>query len=351
MDDQTSPHAPTDDRVVRRLRTAWRLGVPAEASALHARWWQLETWLRDLVYVELKAKHGVAWGRRLEPAATQRSTREATVADYMPTADSHHVLAYLDIHPLFKLIEETEWEILAHAFPPLDVWRGRADELQTIRNRIGHCRRPHVDDLARVEQTLRDLETGAFRSVAAFNRQSAPDHDLDDPLVASWVRREHIGARRLIDHCESQYDVRFRLRYSGRPWAQPRPGSAVSGAAGYLWHANWTIGQGYFEARRFWSDLTKDVKDLLVFVAAPMPADVSVSFPAVDEPDRIADAIEHIFDGIIYSRGRRAPSSKEGLEIWDRWVDLNQGLDPRVAINSPWSIIDDSTTPVTLFGA
>lgn len=234
------------------------------------------------------------------------------------------------------------------SFPPLDIWRGQTDELQTIRNRIGHCRRPHVDDLARVEQTLRDLEAGAFRSVAAFNRQSAPDHDLDDPLVAAWVRREHIGAQRLIDHCESQYDVRMWLRYSARPWAQvPRaPGSAVSGTAGYLWHANWTIGQGYFEARRFWSDwLTDDVRDILVFVAAPSPADVSVSFPAVDDPDRIADAIEHISDGLISSRGHSATSTKDGLEVWDGWEELNQGLDPRVAINSPWSIIDDSTTP------
>jgi len=164
MNDQTSP------AVVSRLQTAWGLGVPAEASVLHARWWQLETWLRELIYVELKAKYGLSWGQRLEPTATRRATREATVANYMPTADSHHVLAYLDVDPLFKLIEDGEWGVLSHAFPPLDIWRGRADELQTIRNRIEHYRRPHVDDLARVEQTLRDLEAGALRSVAAFNR-------------------------------------------------------------------------------------------------------------------------------------------------------------------------------------
>jgi hypothetical protein len=31
-----------------------------------------------------------------------------------------------------------------------------------IRHRIGHVRRPHDDDLNRVEQALRDLEHGAF---------------------------------------------------------------------------------------------------------------------------------------------------------------------------------------------
>lgn len=348
-----SPAVREENGVLSRLRSAWNLGVPAEASALHARWWQLETWLRDLVYVELKAKHGNAWGQKLKPTAKNRSTREATDADYMPTADAHNVLAYLDVGPLFKLIEDGEWEVLAHAFPPLNIWRGRSAELQTIRNRIGHCRRPHRDDLGRVEQTLRDLESGAFKSVAAFNRHSAPDRSLDDPLVAAWVRKEHIGAQRLIDHCESQYDVRWRLRYSARPWAEtPRvKGSAVSGTPGYLWHANWTIGQGYFEARAFWSDwLTEDVKDLLVFVAAPSPAGISVSFPAVDDSDRIAHAIEHIFDGIVTHRGHHLPATEEGLEVWDRWVEINQGLDPRVEIDSPWAIIDDSTMPVTLFG-
>jgi hypothetical protein len=38
------------------LVSAWETGVPAEVSAVHARWYQLETWLRSLVYVELRAK-------------------------------------------------------------------------------------------------------------------------------------------------------------------------------------------------------------------------------------------------------------------------------------------------------
>lgn len=35
----------------------------------------------------------------------------------------------------------------------------------------------------------------------------------------------------------------------------------------------------------------------------------------------------------------------------DRWIDMNRELDPRVQVNSPWAVIDDSTTPVTLFRA
>lgn len=32
--------------------------LPPESLALYARWWQLETWLRQLAYVELRARDG-----------------------------------------------------------------------------------------------------------------------------------------------------------------------------------------------------------------------------------------------------------------------------------------------------
>jgi hypothetical protein len=35
------------------LGRAWSMGVPGYASALHARWWQLGTWLRSLAYFRL----------------------------------------------------------------------------------------------------------------------------------------------------------------------------------------------------------------------------------------------------------------------------------------------------------
>ena len=43
------------------LPCGWRLSVPVEASALHARWWQLETWLRSLAYVGLCTRFGASW--------------------------------------------------------------------------------------------------------------------------------------------------------------------------------------------------------------------------------------------------------------------------------------------------
>src|SRR5665811_174297 len=50
-----------DSETLYALETACRNGMPARAAGVFARWWQLETWLPDLMHVELRAKHGRAW--------------------------------------------------------------------------------------------------------------------------------------------------------------------------------------------------------------------------------------------------------------------------------------------------
>ena len=87
---------------------------------------------------------------------------------YMATPDAQNLLAYADASVLFQLTLD-HWTLFEHALLAKNVWAGRIEELKAIRNRIGHCRRPHADDLARLAQTLRDLNGGAFAATAAFN--------------------------------------------------------------------------------------------------------------------------------------------------------------------------------------
>jgi hypothetical protein len=199
------------------LASGWQTSVPAEASALHARWWQLETWLRSLAYAEMRARFGAGWLGQIPDKAAGHAQREAQLA-YMPSPDGGVLLSYLDVFDLFNVLER-HWDLFGHALIGQTVWRGRIRELRQIRHRIAHCRRPHPDDLGRVEQTLRDLEPGGVQAALAFNDREIPGTDLDDPVVDSWVRRAHPDARRLIDHAESSYDISFRLGFSCRPWA------------------------------------------------------------------------------------------------------------------------------------
>jgi hypothetical protein len=353
--DQNRPNAWDNlpDAVRKALAAGWRQGVPSDATALYARWWQLETWLRDVAYVELRAKHGASWSGVLPPLAEQREKGDRKQR-HMQTPDAHARLAYLDTGPLLDLLEG-QWPLVQHAL--LDdqaVWQGRVAELRKIRNRIGHCRRPHPDDLARLEQTLRDLDANAFDTVAAYNRQRKPDEALSDPLVDAWVRTSHPDARRLVGHAEGNHDLGFALRYSRRPWAAPCVGdSPVSRTPGYLWHAAWYLGRTELEPRRLWADNRLDrYRDLVVFVAFSGPSTVEVSFAAVDDPTRIADAIGAFFDAVLVNDSpiRQRDLADAGDEH-DRWVNANSDLDTRVQVGSAWTIVDDSTTPITMFSA
>jgi len=226
-------------QVQRALSAGWNnSGMPAAASALYSRWWQLETWLRSLVYLELRSAKGSAWADILPMAPADRQQRDEEYR-HMPTPDAQDPLAYLDAGPLLQLTLD-QWPLFRLYLPAKKIWAGRIEELKAIRNRIGHCRRPHGDDLDRLEQTLRDLEGGAFRATSSFNNQSRPNQEWSDVLVRDWVHKEHSVAH-LIEHARRQYDTIFSLSLSCRPWAEAlAPNEAQLGRRpGYVWHACW----------------------------------------------------------------------------------------------------------------
>jgi hypothetical protein len=201
---------PEDDRnwngvapdVQRAIQAAWAYGMPPQASALYGRWWQLESWLRSLLYVELRASFGGTWADAL-PKISESRQQGDTEFRYMATPDAQNRLAYADASALFKVTLEN-WDLFENALLSKNVWTGRIEELRAIRNRIGHCRRPHSDDLGRLEQTLRDLNGGALAATSAFNRQWIANENWKDAVVDGWLRHQHATAVRLIKHAELQ---------------------------------------------------------------------------------------------------------------------------------------------------
>lgn len=76
--------------------------MPVAASALYSRWWQLETWLRSLVYLELRSAKGPAWTSAL-PAGSASCQQKDDDIRYMRTPDAQDQLAYLDASLLLQL--------------------------------------------------------------------------------------------------------------------------------------------------------------------------------------------------------------------------------------------------------
>ncbi len=87
---------PATDAASNALTHGWQTGVPVQASALDARWWQLETWLRSLAYVELRARFGASWLDQIPKKVVGLAGREAQLA-YMPSPDAELLVSYLDV--------------------------------------------------------------------------------------------------------------------------------------------------------------------------------------------------------------------------------------------------------------
>lgn len=322
-----------------------RLGVPSASLLLYARWWQLESWLRELVYVELRAAHGCEW----ESVVQQGAGRQTVDAAYthMQSTDTLNPLAYLDYSQIIELIA-ADWDRFAYALLTQKAWDGRQEELKRIRHRIGHMRRPHQDDIARIEQTLRDLEHGAFIALASYNDTHVPDPDShDDAVTRGWIRGEHEDALRLIEHARRQYETRLYVRSSGRPWVAR--GQRMGHGAGHLWHADFYLRGRAVDLPRLWYDSYLDrVRDLIVHVTCDDSAHVRFTFSGADDDRAVADAIGSAFDAVLTNAyaGPLGPSATE-REAWRRSVS---DVDFRVLPASRWSIVDPSTVPIAIFG-
>ncbi len=334
-------------QVQQALSAGWNnSGMPAAASALYSRWWQLETWLRSLVYLELRCAKGSAWADVL--SATSSADRQQKDEEYrhMRTPDAQDQLAYLDAGPLLQLTHD-QWPLFHLYLPTQKIWAGRIEELKAIRNRIGHCRRPHGDDLDRLEQTLRDLEGGAFLATSSFNDQSRPKQEWSDVLVRDWVHGEHSDAR-LVEHAHRQYDTTFRLSLSRRPWADSLPPNEVrlGHRPGYVWHACWYFRGGRsFNLAKFWRDLELD-KGLIMLVCADSASSLQVSFSALEDQKQVSDAIGRSFDAALTNLERR-PCEDDYVA----WARRYSDVDPRVHAATPWAGVDPSMEGIRMFGA
>ena len=325
-----------------RLERMVGAGVPVDALYLYGRWWQLETWLRELVYLELRARYGVRWVEHLKGPAPSRAERDQA-NDYMASADAGELLAYADISDLFALIRD-QWELFGPVLVPRSRWEGMAELLGELRNRAAHCRRPHRDDVTRLELVLRDLERGAHRFYASYLDTRPVPFKSKDPLAQAWLDRRHEAAARLVEHADDQYDVRFHLGYSMRPWARaPSSDNALSGQPGVLWEARWTMGPHDLQPARLWERLRgyDGVRDLLVHLIQPNAHSLVVTFAAVDDPTAVADAIGNVFDSALTESEPTAITPMSDFKVeHTRWTEGAAHLPRRVQVDTVLALAD-----------
>lgn len=263
----------------------------------------------------------------------------------MASEDTVNPLAYLDYSQLNQVIVDN-WELFEATLIHRPAWDGRQEELARIRHRIGHMRRPHPDDLGRLEQTLRDIERGAFIAQAFYNHRRDPDPDrYRDAVTAGWLGRDYETAQRLIDHAEQQYGTSLQLSASQRPWVSTWPES-LTNASGILWHATFMMRDRAVDIQELWNGL-RGVYHYIVHLLADSPSSISFTFAAVDDDQAIADAIGRAFDAVLLA----SDSDRLNDTQLRRWQQRAIGIDYRIIHETGWNVIDESTLPIDIFGA
>lgn len=149
--------------------------------------WQLETWFRTFVYVELRAartdwevpiKEKIA-SKKWPPDSLDNDKRLHHMATFHQAA-----LSYITFGELWNIINDSNlWPLFESYFPPKKNTEVRIEEIKAIRNRIAHFREPHPQDVPRFELFLRDMESGVRNFC---DRYSCNCRDFNDPVVG-WL--------------------------------------------------------------------------------------------------------------------------------------------------------------------
>jgi len=330
---------------VERLVTAIDSGLDPLMLAVASRWSQLESYLRQLLYIALRSMFGGGWESQLGLLTTKRASSVSRLG-YMASTDDDHPVAHLDVKHLFELIE-LHWTECQHGIGiSQTTWRGRVEELNAIRNRMAHGRRPHRDDVLRIEQTLRDLESSARGTLQSYVTFADLDPSLDDPLVDAWLNGKHSQAH-LVQHGSENKGIYFNLQYSVLPWAVSR--LPLSGTQGMFWSIQVVCVDRYLDIAAFSSDSAVTVSTPWIgHVLSPSPNLLLITFPMVDDPGEVADAIGRCFEAVFNS-------AKPGREPSERaWLDRRErSYDGRIDVEGMLSVLSgvNPTDPIKLFSA
>ena len=314
--------------------------TPRDSLEVFDRWWQLETWLRDVLEYEALALHGSGWRPRQRDKAEGWMDADSVNA-YMASADADSWLRYVSSSHLGKLLDQS-WVAVADWLLPEARWKAAFEMAIQIRDRTMHCRRPHEDDAVKLHLLLRDLDVGAVAFWRSFeSRMNMSARRDPHPLVDAWVRRKHPDAARLVQHVSEKDHVTLRIDLNQRPWAEVEDPETFTvpepSTPGWLWVVSWTIGKGALQPAAFWEHLSgwgTDLTDRLVFINQSSPADLQVAFSNVDDPADTADAIGKVFDALL----DEAPAHRGDRGYWDdkeAWLDGVDRLPARYQLEGP----------------
>lgn len=275
-------------------------GLSERVLDTYARLWQLETWLRRMVYVELRALKGDDWAAGIEKQKVEEVQKSDKRLTHMTTPEQD-LLSYSQFSQLRQIVRENR-QLFDPFLPPKNQWEAKTEEVEHIRHRIAHFRSISEDDPRRVEQLLRDIDQGFWRFCTSYNDIHPVLPQTDDPVVAHFLPLDLLPWAEVqknqwarVGHIDPGETFGMTVEASCRPWAaRAKP---VAGKSGLLYDVTlYTRRSRHLDYSRL-LPLTRDLHAHFVYVCLDHHAtDIRLTIPAVLGADRVIALLERFLE-------------------------------------------------------
>jgi SAV2148-like HEPN len=212
--------------------------LPPRTLESYAHLWQFETWLRRLVYVQLRALDGDAWESKIKAGKAQGPKAYDKRMTHMPTPEDG-VLSFIQLSELQRVVAD-QWPRFEAYLPPRTIWDAKLEEVMAIRHRIAHFRSLHRDDLERVRQFLRDIDNGFWRFCTNYNNAHAVLPQSCDPVVAHFLPFDLFAWTEVspkqwarVGHADPSERFSMTVEVLAMPWA--KWSTPIAGQQGLLY--------------------------------------------------------------------------------------------------------------------
>jgi hypothetical protein len=306
-------------------------GIREESIVGYARLYQLETWLRELVYLETKAHFGPQWWAQAD-AAIARSKTPGMPAEKSLSRDKKHPhmatpendpLWFLSFEALLKIIFDDQlWPLFECYLTTKELLQAKFSEILPIRNRIGHNRPLHEDDLDRLRRILRDLDQGFWRFCTSFNDTQPFISKLGEDVVYT-----HFKERTGFDYVEvgpNQFALvgstigmsqNLRVEYGYRPSAASKNFPEKGRTYHFTYSCN-VRDRRWMDYRRILEQTQRFHSMIVYIVLDSFQQQLGLSIPAIHPTPEIINAAESFYEAcgnlFTYSFSEKLEKDAEG---------------------------------------